>query len=264
MFIALPDYSYYCSGEGEAVAVAEAVGEAVAMAVGDALRSMVVSGPLPSADEVLCWFSGVVCSVCTGGCSSGSSVAATAPPTPAEITVAARAHAGAPTTTAITRSHPRLRSQRRSHTIKVNAPRTKVNAPDSATSIGAAVPICSIILNHQKQTTPPGGWIRSCRLSPRQLPASFGSDLHYPPDTPAASSRLCCPHLVPTYPPRPPPRPSGFGCDLLGSSNSWPKMNQAELSPQVSCLSAPALRRLKALSPPFSQSATQPATAFHR
>src|SRR5829696_7198641 len=146
MFIALPDYSYYCSGEGEAVAVGEAVdeavGEAVAMAVGEALRSVVVSGSLTSADEVLCWFSGVVCSVCTGGCSSGSSHTATAPPTPAEITVAARAHAGAPTTTAITRSHPRLRSRRRSHRIKVNA-------PDSATSIGAAVPICFIILNHQ-------------------------------------------------------------------------------------------------------------------
>jgi hypothetical protein len=66
------------------------------VAVGDALRSVVVSGPLPSPDEVLCWFSGVVCSVCAGGGSSGSSVAATAYPTPAEITVAARAHAGAP------------------------------------------------------------------------------------------------------------------------------------------------------------------------
>jgi hypothetical protein len=41
-------------------------------------------------------------------------------------------------------------------------------------------------------------------------------------------------------------------------------MNEAELSPQVSCVSGPALRRLKALSPPFSQSETQPSTAFHR
>jgi hypothetical protein len=131
---------------GEAITV----GEAVAVAVGEALRSVVVSGFLPSADEVLCWFSGVVCSVCAGGCSSGSSVAATAHPTPAEITVAARAHAGAPTTTAIMRSHPRLRSRRRSHRIKANAPTIKVNAPNSATSIGAAVPICFIILNDQE------------------------------------------------------------------------------------------------------------------
>ena len=138
---------------GEAVTV----GEAVAVVVGDALRSVVLSGLLTSADEVLCWFSGVVCSVCAGDDgSSGSSVTATAPPTPAEITVAARAHAGAPTTTAIRRSHPRIRPRRKSHRIKVNAPRIKVNAPNSATSIGA-VPICSIILNHQKQTTPPGG-----------------------------------------------------------------------------------------------------------
>ena len=85
------------------------MGEAVAVAVGDALRSVVVSGPLPSAGEVLSRFSGVVCSVRAGGCSWGSSVAATAHPTPAEITVAARAHAGAPKTTAITRSHPRIR-----------------------------------------------------------------------------------------------------------------------------------------------------------
>jgi hypothetical protein len=130
------------------------VGEAVAVAVGDALRSVVVSGPLPSADEVLSRFSGVVCSVRARGCSWGSSVAATAHPTPAEITVAARAHAGAPTTTAITRTHPRLRPRRRSHRIKANAPRIKVNAPNSATSIGA-LPISSIILNHQQQTTPP-------------------------------------------------------------------------------------------------------------
>jgi hypothetical protein len=142
--------------EAEGVGEAVTVGEDVAVAVVDALRSVVVSGPLPLADEVLCWFSGVVCSVGAGGCSSGSSHTATAPPTPAEITVAARAHAGAPTTTAITRSHPRHRPRRRSHRIKVNAPRIKVNAPNSATSIGAAVPICSIILNHQKQTTPPG------------------------------------------------------------------------------------------------------------
>ena len=79
------------------MAEAEGVGEAEGVAVGDALRSVVVSGPLPSADEVLCWFSGVVCLIrAGGGGSSGSSVTATAHPTPAEITVAARAHAGAP------------------------------------------------------------------------------------------------------------------------------------------------------------------------
>src|SRR5829696_9681918 len=258
MFIALPDYSYYCSGEGEAVAVAEAegvgeavtVGEAVAVAVGDALRSVVVSGPLPSADEVLCWFSGVVCSVCAGGGSSGSSVTATAHPTPAEITVAARAHAGAPTTTAITRSHPRLRPRRRSHRIKVNAPRIKVNAPNSATSIGAAVPICSIILNHQQQTTPPGGRLRSLRLAPPQLPAGLGSDLRYPRGKPAASSRLCCPHLVPTYPPPPLPRPSRFGCGLLGSSSFCPKMNEASFHPRFHASPTQTLRQLKALSSP--------------
>jgi hypothetical protein len=110
------------------VGEAEGVGEAVAVAVVDALRSVVVSGPLTSAGEVLSRFSGVVCSVCAGGGgSSGSSDTATVHPTPAEITVAARAHAGAPTTTATTRSHPRLRLRRRSHRTKVNAPRIKVN-----------------------------------------------------------------------------------------------------------------------------------------
>jgi hypothetical protein len=41
------------------------------VAVGDALRSVVVSRLLPSAGEVLCWFTGVVCSVGAGGGSSG-------------------------------------------------------------------------------------------------------------------------------------------------------------------------------------------------
>ena len=48
-----------------------AVGEVEAVAVGDALRSVVVSRLLPSAGEVLCWFTGVVCSVGAGGGSSG-------------------------------------------------------------------------------------------------------------------------------------------------------------------------------------------------
>ena len=40
-------------GEAEGVGEAVTVGEAVAVVVGDALRSVVVSGPLPSAGEVL-------------------------------------------------------------------------------------------------------------------------------------------------------------------------------------------------------------------
>jgi hypothetical protein len=79
-------------------AVGEDVGEAEGVAVGDALRSVVVSEPLPpSAAEVLSWASCALCSVCVGGGSSGASVEATAHP----ITAAARAHAEAPTTTAI-------------------------------------------------------------------------------------------------------------------------------------------------------------------
>jgi hypothetical protein len=54
-------------GEAEGVGEAVTVGEAVAVAVGDALRSVVLSWPLPSLGEVLSWFSGVVCSVCAGG-----------------------------------------------------------------------------------------------------------------------------------------------------------------------------------------------------
>jgi hypothetical protein len=130
---------------GEAVAVGEDVGEAEGVAVGDALRSVVVSRPLPSAAEVLSRSSCALCSVCVGGGSSGASVAATAHPTTAEITVAARALAGAPTTTAITRSHPRIRPRRRPHRIKASAPRMKAKAANSATTI-AAVLISSIIL----------------------------------------------------------------------------------------------------------------------
>src|SRR5215217_9045687 len=94
-----------------------------------------------------------------------------------------------------------------------------------------------LLAHHQQQTIPPGGWLRLRRHPPRQLRAGLGSDLRCPRDTPAASSLLCCPHLVPTYPPRPLPRPSRCACGLLGSSSSCPKMNEAELSPQVSCVS---------------------------
>src|SRR5215211_1614856 len=86
------------------------------------------------------------------------------------------------------------------------------------------------LLAHPQQRTPPGGWLRSRWLSARQLLAGLGSDPRCPQDAPAASSRLCCPHLVPTYPPPPLPLQSRFGCGLLGSSSSWPKMNEAELS----------------------------------
>src|SRR5215213_5376803 len=96
-----------------------------------------------------------------------------------------------------------------------------------------------LLAHHHQQSTPPGGWLRYRQLAPRQLRAGLGSDLRYPPDKPAASSRLCCPHLVPTYPPPPLPRPSLIGCGLLGSSSFCPKMNEAELSPQVSCVSDP-------------------------
>ena len=68
---------------GEAVTV----GEAVAGAVGEALRSVVVSGLLPSAGEVLWWVSGVVCSVCAGGGHVGSSARAPHQIYPPQITV---------------------------------------------------------------------------------------------------------------------------------------------------------------------------------
>jgi hypothetical protein len=129
------------SAVGEAVD--NAVGEAVGEAVEDALRSVVVSGSLPSASVVLSWFSGVVFSVRPGEGSSGPNVTAAAHPTPTEITVAARAHAAAPATTAIKRIHPRIHPRRQSHRIKADAPRIKVNAANSATSI-VAVPISSI------------------------------------------------------------------------------------------------------------------------
>ena len=58
-------------GAGEAVTSGEAVAAAVEdeLRLEDPLRSEVVSGPLPSAGEVLSWFSDVVCSVRAGGCS---------------------------------------------------------------------------------------------------------------------------------------------------------------------------------------------------
>jgi hypothetical protein len=130
---------------GEAVGedMGEAVGEAEGVADGDALRSVVVSELLPSA-EVLSRSSSAG-SVCAGG-SSGPSAEANANPTPAETLVAARAHAGASTTTTITRSPPRIRrSWRRPHRSTANAPTIKANAANSAAST-AAVRIFSIIL----------------------------------------------------------------------------------------------------------------------
>src|SRR5215208_2035862 len=93
-----------------------------------------------------------------------------------------------------------------------------------------------LLAHHHQQSTPPGGWLQSRRLSVRQPLAGLDSDLRCPQDKPAASSRLRCPHLVPTYPPHPLPRPSRSGCGLLGSSSFCPKMNEAELSPWVSCV----------------------------
>jgi hypothetical protein len=152
--------------------VGEDVGEAEGVAVGDALRSMVVSGPLPSSAEVISWSSCALCSVCVGGGSSGASVAATAHPTPAEITAAATAHAGAPTTTAITRGHPRIRPRRRPHSIKANAPRMKANAANSATPI-AAVLISSIIRSQHPTIRGP-----SLRLSENPVRAKVARDTH--------------------------------------------------------------------------------------
>jgi hypothetical protein len=62
-----------------------------------------------------------------------------------------------------------------------------------------------LLAQHQLQTTPPGEWLQSCQLAPRQLPAGLGSDPRCPRDKPAASSRHRCPLLVPTYPPPPLP-----------------------------------------------------------
>jgi hypothetical protein len=89
--------------EGEAVGEAEVVEEGVAE--GEALRSVVVSEPVRSA-EVFSWscFAGPVCA----GGSSGFSAEASVNPAPAEIAVAARAHAGVRTATVTMRSHPRI------------------------------------------------------------------------------------------------------------------------------------------------------------
>jgi hypothetical protein len=130
-------------GEGDGVAVGEAVGAAEGVGEGVPLRSVVVSEPLRSA-EVLSSRSSSAGSVCAGG-SSGLVAEATANPTPAEITVVARAHAGASTTTTITRSHPPIRSWRRSHRSTANAPRIKANAANSATTTAALM--LSIILS---------------------------------------------------------------------------------------------------------------------
>ncbi len=89
--------------EGEAVAEPEGVDEGVAD--GEALRSMVVSELVRSA-EVFSW-SWSAGPVCADG-SSGFSAEASVNPAPAEIAVAARAHAGVRTATVTMRSHPRI------------------------------------------------------------------------------------------------------------------------------------------------------------
>lgn len=129
--------------EDEAVGEAEGVEEGVAE--GEALRSVVVSELVLSA-EVFSWD----CSagpVWAGG-SSGLSAEASVNPAPAEIAVAARAHAGAKTATAITRGHPRILSSRRSHRSTAKAPRIKANAANSATSTAAAMISPIIVTQH--------------------------------------------------------------------------------------------------------------------
>src|SRR5215217_3254791 len=79
---------------------------------------------------------------------------------------------------------------------------------------GKLVRDLGLLAHHQQQRTPPGGRLRSHRHAPRQPPADLGSDLRYPRGKPAASSRLCCPHPVPAYPPPPLPLQSRFGCGL--------------------------------------------------
>jgi hypothetical protein len=80
-----------------------------------------------------------------------------------------------------------------------------------------------------------------CRLAPRRLRGGLGSNLRGPRDMPAVSSRLRRPHRAPIYPYQPLPRPSRFGCGLLGSSSFCPKMNGAVLSTELSCWFAPNL-----------------------
>jgi hypothetical protein len=80
-----------------------------------------------------------------------------------------------------------------------------------------------------------------CRLAPRRLRGGLGSNLRGPRDMPAVSSRLRRPHRAPIYPHQPLPRPSRFGCGLLGSSSFCPKMNGAVLSPELSFWFAPNL-----------------------
>src|SRR5215213_10041550 len=97
---------------------------------------------------------------------------------------------------------------------RICLPRTRVNKgrrKDGSLTHGEFTPGVGLLAHPQQQTTPPGGWLRSRRLSPRQLRAGLGSDLLCPRDTPAASSRLCSPHLAPTYPPHPLLLHSRFG-----------------------------------------------------
>ena len=101
--------------------VEEAVGEDEGVALGDALRSVVVSSVSLRWAEVLSRFSSAVCSVGAGGV-SGPSAEANPNPAAPEITVVAKAHAGASTTTTITRSHPAIRPWSKSHRSTANAP----------------------------------------------------------------------------------------------------------------------------------------------
>src|SRR5215218_9711586 len=78
--------------------------------------------------------------------------------------------------------------------------------------------------------------ISSACTTPTASRSLLGSPL--PSGYARSECRLRCSHRAPTYPPPPLPLQSRFGCGLLGASSSCPKMNEVELSPEVSCVSA--------------------------
>ena len=116
---------------------------------------MIVSGPVLS--EVA---SGSVGSIRSGssdgpaGVSWGTSAVSNADVIIAVATTAASAHDGASTTTSNTRSHPRVRSSRKSHTSTANDHRSKANANNSA---GRDHCHPSDVLRHRGRLRPSGG-----------------------------------------------------------------------------------------------------------
>ena len=111
---------------------------------GGAVWLVVVSGSVPS--EVVSRPAG---SVRAGGSDrlagtwSGSKAVTSANAATAETTAAASAHEGASTTTSTTRSHPRARSSRRSHTNTANAHTSKANATNSTAAVITAIRLIS-------------------------------------------------------------------------------------------------------------------------